>query len=133
MKDFILFDITEKGVQGLNVEEIMTIVSIKKIGTYKLSIKKINGKISLPQNNYFHSIIKIISEFTGNEFYSEKANIKQMFFPKKKDCYGREIPVSTIELTKEQTSGIMDMINHWAFDWLNIILPTPEQWELIVL
>lgn len=133
MKDYILFNITKNGIEGLSVEELMAIVSKKRVGKYKLKVMKVSGKITLPQNSYYHGLIGIIANVYEQSFEYYRQYFKWKLFPMIKDIDGCMIPKSTAELTKEESSKVIDELHKFCFDFLDICLPTPVQWELLVL
>ena len=96
--------------------------------------KKTNSRYLL-QNNLYWLKIEILASHTGHSKDEMHEMMKHKHLPKKQmeivnkitgEVETIEIPPSTKSLSTKEMGTYMDEIDRWSYDFLSIILPTPD-------
>lgn len=105
-------------------------------GSYSVEIKKANFR-SLPQNSYYWGVVvELVYESlksAGFDAVRSKDDaheiLKALFLKVKDEKNGIVIEriKSTTELNKQEFGEYIDAITVWAFDYLNVTIPAPNQ------
>lgn len=105
-------------------------------GNYKIGIEKSN-KRSNPQNNYYFGVVvPLIYDGLRDVGYNSIRTLdqahdvmKSLFLKVKEEQNGITIEriQSTTELNKEKFSDYLDQINAWAYDYLGVNIPAPNE------
>lgn len=112
-------------------------------GNYKIGIEKSN-KRSNPQNSYYWAVVVplVYDGLREAGFDSVRTLedthevIKSLFLKVRQESNGMEIEriKSTTELNKESFGEFLDQINAWAYDYLGVNIPAPnEQLEFQIM
>lgn len=99
-----LYRIINEEIKANCIQEIESLY-----GPWEVNIRK--AKRSLPQNNYWHKLVDIIADFTGDDPEEMKLKLKYELLPLKEvEVKGVKhlYPISTTELTKEQFSPLIE-------------------------
>lgn len=82
------------------------------------------------QNRYYHKILDIMCDYTGDTHMDMHQQLKVRFLAKPYVLEDKEymIVTSTTELTPKNFSDYLDKIFHWAAEELNVSLPSASEY-----
>lgn len=122
---------------------VKVVLDIASLDAYKASLRKLKGKRvaitlcaesrpnSKPQQRYFRGVVvKMISEHTGDDVKSTYAHLQGQFFlyyDKNNKPYVRSTEIG--EWTTVEWEEKMQEIRVWAFNFLGINIPLPNEIE----
>lgn len=89
----------------------------------------ISNKRSVGQNSLYHKWISIIANEIGEDTATTKAYLSYRFLgftEKEIDGIIVKTPYSTSKLGKKDFNNLMEQVNAWALQELNVILPSNE-------
>lgn len=99
-------------------------------GTYNVTLERPKEKRSNNQSRYFHGVVvRYIANETGDDYLSTKEDLKAMFLSYQEEKYGTTITKirSTAELTTVEFNEFNEQCCNWAYHYLNLIIPLPNE------
>jgi hypothetical protein len=92
----------------------------------KYDAKKEREKLRTEQQNkYYHKLLDIICDYTGDDHISTHSELKAMFLSRPWVRGDKEYILvgSTRDLTSKEFGGYIDKVFQWAATELNLVLP----------
>lgn len=85
---------------------------------------------SIKQNNYYHKILDILTDYTGDEHMDLHDQLKIRFLSRPYIMGDKEYTIvkSTTRLTPKNFADYLEKIFHWAAEELNVTLPSPSDY-----
>jgi len=113
-----------------DIEAVLPLLDDTKF--YKLS--EIKESRSLRQNSYLHLIFDAIAKDMWDEPVYVKELLKWKFLQKKMQGKSTKIITyikSTSNLNKKEFAEFIKSIQFWAWEWLKITIPNPDDIKLV--
>ena len=106
-------------------------LSHKQDGSYKLKIYRERQTRTLPQNNYYWGcLVSMISAHVGDDILSMHEILKYNFIGTER-VDGIMKPISSTSLSKIEFIEYIDKIKIWAFNFLQLTIPDPKEFEAL--
>ena len=125
---YIKFDETKKFYSQLKFIAVDTEVIIE-VREYNEAKEKESFR-SAAQNRYYHKMLDVLCDYTGDTHMDMHEQLKVRFLAKPYVLEDKEYMIvkSTTELTTKNFAEYLDKIFHWAAEELEVTLPAASEY-----